>query len=376
VTRTAPRFWITGVTALALCLAGCKRDPVRAPSAWALKGESGLTSVLSFSADGRMLAAGLADKTVCVWDPASGRRIARRTAPAGPVRALAFSPVGNWLAAGGADGRVCLWGVPDRWVRGPRRTRHDGGVTSVCFSADGRTLATGGADGTVKVWSVVGRTGRITLQHTLQAHRIRVRSVAIAPDGGLLVSAADEGDRPSYVLLWDLEGAGPKLRWTVTSERGGGNRLIEWMDWAGFLGDGRSVLTTGHGYGSLRGEQSRGAEAELRIWDARTGDEIRRLKLGQKSGQACSADGSLFVTGWGWEGREGVGANVLDLRTGKAVRNLSVGGKSDEVEELAFSPDGKTVAGAARSAGVWRTGRGGGAAIWLWDLSQSAEEHR
>lgn len=69
-----------------------------------------------WSADGRLVAAGLDDGTVIVHDALTGGQLLRRATGQGPVQSLAFSPDGRRLATGGTNTTALLWDVPS-----PRR---------------------------------------------------------------------------------------------------------------------------------------------------------------------------------------------------------------------------------------------------------------
>ena len=68
-----------------------------------------------------LLAGGLVDGSVCIWNPArivghapdtSGQLLCRLQKHAGAVRGLEFNPFSpNLLASGGADGELCIWDV-------------------------------------------------------------------------------------------------------------------------------------------------------------------------------------------------------------------------------------------------------------------------
>jgi tetratricopeptide (TPR) repeat protein len=64
---------------------------------------------VAFSPDGGRLASGSHDKTVKVWETATGKEVLALKAHDGPVTCVAFSPDGKRLASASADGTVKLW---------------------------------------------------------------------------------------------------------------------------------------------------------------------------------------------------------------------------------------------------------------------------
>jgi WD40 repeat protein len=79
------------------------------------------------SADGRLLAAARHDKTVTVWDLATGAEVARRSGYGTVVRCLAFRPDGKALASGHADGTAVVWDLSSIAPGRSAPTDRDGG---------------------------------------------------------------------------------------------------------------------------------------------------------------------------------------------------------------------------------------------------------
>jgi WD40 repeat protein len=119
----------------------------------------GNISKIQFSPDGKTLATGSEDSTVCLWDVEKAGKDWKPRAKSplgwGTVGSLAFSPDGLTLAVGTWDkGRANLYFFDVASGKAVASYRLGGQLMSVAFSPDGKTLVTGDfATGRIKLWN-------------------------------------------------------------------------------------------------------------------------------------------------------------------------------------------------------------------------------
>jgi RNA polymerase sigma factor (sigma-70 family) len=187
---------------------------------------------MSFTQDGRTLFLWSADKTVTVWDPATGKKQRQFSGPADPNPGLMPGGGSSYLpftAALSPDGKLLAFGFQNTRISAPgilpvadtttgkevhRFSTATDGVSRLVFSPDGKSLAWGGwRDGTVYVGEIA--TGR--QRHNFVGHTGRILSLAFSADGKMLLS----GSWDTTALVWDLTGIltmAPKFGGALSAE--------------------------------------------------------------------------------------------------------------------------------------------------------------
>ncbi|MCP4452538.1 MAG: protein kinase [Planctomycetes bacterium] len=285
---------------------------------------------VTFSPDGKHILTG--GRHITVWDAATRNELTRIDADGGSAE---FSPdCKRIIAADGNDIKVweALSGKELMTLSG-----HERGIWSMSYSPDGTKIVSGGLDKTVRIWNA--DTG--TQIKTLRGHGdwpeepgySPVSSVAFSPDGKLIAS----GSYDKTVKIWNAT-TGAEV---MTMDKHSG--LVSDV---AFSPDGTRFASAGDG--------------TIRVCDVATGNELLILRghQGEALTVAFSPDGQRIVSG-----SKDATVRIWDAATGIEVQRLSV---SNKVWDLAFSPDGKTLAavsGARRS----RMGR----TVTLWESARS-----
>ncbi len=156
-------------------------------------------TAITFEPNDRGFLTSSLDGTIKTWDANNGALIGNLSAGS-EVTDVSVSPNGNLLAAGLSDGRVVVWDLRTNKAIETEPMRHARRVNACLFSPDGSVLASASDDGSAILWDPqTGRARFGALRHSVDSQSEPISKVAFSPDGRRLATACEDGT----VLVWD-----------------------------------------------------------------------------------------------------------------------------------------------------------------------------
>lgn len=316
------------------------------------RGPSSRVSHIGFSPNGKLIAVASEDRTMTLWNRNTGKKLKTFVGITDWTSSITFSPDSKLIATTGmdADNRksvIKLWDISTGKVLKvliQELVPNWSGTREVRFSPENQTIAVSSSNSTARLWDIP--TGK-ELNIPSLTNFTELDSPRIPMQSGKMIGAKMPDGR---VRRWDRS-TGKELEpiyWykVLTSD-------------VRFSNDGKTIAVINW-------------DGVKKIRDVSTGKELSSLQLDFPfaSSISFSADGSMIAAA------TTKGVKLWNAFTGKEISILKGNTKQTEdwaIENLFFSPDGKTIATVDDVATVEQRDTKNKTTVWsktikLWDV--------
>ena len=187
---------------------------------------------------------------------------------------------------------------------------HGDRITDIDFSPDGSKVVTCSVDKTVRIWNAATGVPLSTIDNPRP-----LLDLEVSPLGNTIASVDTEGK----IRLHDLDAG------ELVDEFSGDDLKESYVE---FSGDGKTIVSSSR----LGG---------IRLWDADSGALKKEIeesyRATSRKGRILSPDGKWLIS----RTRSHLNLATYDATTGELV--LKLGGHTEDISDLVFSPDSKTV---------------------------------
>jgi WD40 repeat protein len=289
-----------------------------------LEGHTSWVTACAVTPDGRHVVSASYDKTLKIWELASGRALATLEGHTARVTACAVTPDGRHVVSASWDETLKVWELASGRALATLEG-HTNWVNACAVTPDGQHVVSASDDQTLKVWELA--SGRALA--TLEGHTDSVRACAVTPDGRHVVSASAD----KTLKVWELASG----RVWATLEG-----YIYLVNACAVTPDGRHVVSASQ-------------DRTLKVWELASGRALATLEGHTLSVTACAVtpDGRHVVSA-----SQDRTLKVWELASGRALATLE--GHTALVSSCAVTPDGPHLVSASwdKTLKVWELGSG------------------
>ncbi len=296
-----------------------------------LTGHLSAVTCVGFSHDGKRLVSGDASGVICIWDLARGNMFRRINAHAELVSRVCFDKLGQQVVSGSFDSSIKFWnantGEQEGTIELPdirlEPRRTGTRIRDLNISPSGKFLAIANEEGNLTTWSLASKE----LVHKFRSvdeveSSPQIRSFKFSPDEKKLVSCGYRNPQSAHLRVWDAR----------TGQQIGGVGRMRTALFACFSPDGSQIIG--------------GDSSYMKAWDSQTSELVYSNKKAWLG--SISPDGISAI----YRGSQNV-VEVVDLASQTVLTSLQ--GHIDSASCVSFSPSGDRIAtgSADKTIRVW-----------------------